>query len=240
MTTFTLITGATSGLGKEVAIELSKDNRLVLIGRDKKKLEEVLSRINGIHKILCLDFKKTKHIKEDLKKFLSEENIFINKVIHCAGVDYNLPVKSIDTESFDETMRVNFFSIVEILSVLLSYSVNKSKLENILFISSISSIKGFKAKGVYSVSKASLDAYMKVLSKELAPSICVNSILPGALPSPMSEVTFNDTKFVKNLEKESPLGIGSIDEVVKVIKFYHDHNLWVTGQQIIVDGGFSS
>ena len=79
---------------------------------------------------------------------------------------------------------------------------------------------------------------MKVLSKELAPNTVVNSILPGAVPTPMSQNVFNNAKIAKHFEDIYPLGIGSVNKVVDLIALYHDlDGGWVTGQQIIVDGG---
>jgi NAD(P)-dependent dehydrogenase (short-subunit alcohol dehydrogenase family) len=155
-------------------------------------------------------------------------------------MDQTLSAKSLGATSVDGLMRVNFYSVVEIVKVLTKHSLNQSALKNVIFISSISSIRGFKGKAGYSASKAALDAYMRVLAKELAPRVTVNSILPGAVLTPMSQSLFNVTELVKHFEDVYPLGIGSVQRIVKVIQFYHDSDdLWVTGQQIVVDGGMT-
>jgi NAD(P)-dependent dehydrogenase (short-subunit alcohol dehydrogenase family) len=124
---------------------------------------------------------------------------------------------------------------------LIKRSINKSALSNILFVSSIAAIRGYRAKAAYSASKGALDSYMRVLSKELAPKVAVNSILPGAMPTPMTEREFNDPELVKHFKDIYPMGLGSVDQVVAVVKAYHDlENSWVTGQQVIVDGGLTS
>lgn len=241
MAFFTLITGATSGIGLETARHLAaKKNKLIIIGRSQEKLDLLANDIGGEHLSFCCDFNSTGEIAPGLSEFLKSNNALVNKVIHCAGVDQTLPAKSLNAHLIEDLMRVNFYSIVEILSVLLKHSINKSSLSNIIFVSSICAIRGFKAKGAYSVSKAALDSYMKVLSKELAPNTVVNSILPGAVPTPMSRNVFVNPKIVKHFEDIYPLGIGSVEKVVALIALYHDlDGSWVTGQQIVVDGGVS-
>ena len=240
MQAYTLIAGATSGLGLAIARELSTSKRLILLGRNISKLEAVKKEIGGNHLLLCIDLTEVGLIVDRLSSYLLSGGLKVDKFIHCAGVDQTLPVKSLGAESFDVLMRVNFYSAVEIVRVLIKRSVNRSALKNVLFVSSISAIRGFKAKAAYSASKAALDAYMRVLAKELAPNVTVNSILPGAVLTPMSQSEFDNPDLVKHFEEIYPLGIGSVQQLIKVLRFYHDaDDLWVTGQQIVVDGGMT-
>lgn len=240
MNGYTLITGASSGIGLAAVKALASSSKLVLHGRDNHKLEVLIEKFGNEHLVFCHDLTDLDNLSDSLIVFLKNNNVLIDKVIHCAGIDQTLPVKSLRASSVNKIMTVNFYSIIEILNVLLKKSVNQSALKNILFISSISSIKGFKAKAAYSASKSALDSYMRVLSKELAPNVTVNSILPGAVPTPMSQSGFDNPELVKHFEEVYPLGIGSVQQLVKVIQFYHDNDdLWVTGQQIVVDGGMT-
>jgi NAD(P)-dependent dehydrogenase (short-subunit alcohol dehydrogenase family) len=240
MQAFTLITGATSGIGLATARELSSGKRLILAGRSQRKLDSLRKELGEAHAVFCCDLAEVEFVADKLSSFLKMGNFKVDKIIHCAGVDQTLPCKSLSAPNFDVLMRVNFYSIVEIVRVLIKRSVNQSTLKSILLVSSISAIRGFKAKAAYSASKAALDAYMRVLAKELAPSVTVNSILPGAIPTPMSQSGFDNPELVKHFEEVYPLGIGSVKQLVKVIQFYHDNDdLWVTGQQIVVDGGMT-
>lgn len=241
MNKYTLITGANSGIGLAAVKALAPSNKLIIHGRNIFKLESLKNKIGNDHFVFCHDFSDLDNLSRSLTDFLKDNSILIDKVIHCAGVDQTLPVKSLRASSVNEIMSINFYSIIEIINILLKKSVNKSTLKNILFISSISSIRGFKAKAAYSASKSALDSYMRVLSKELAPNITVNSILPGAIPTPMSEEIFKSEKMVSHFEEVYPLGIGSVNQIIDVIKFYHDlTNSWVTGQQIVIDGGVTT
>lgn len=240
MQVYTLITGATSGIGLATARELSKSKRLILVGRNRDKLEAIGQELGDSHLLFCSDLTEVELISGSLSSFLKSGDCRVDKLIHCAGMDQTLPAKSLGASGIDALMRVNFYSVVEIVKVLIKRSVNQSALKNVLFISSISAVRGFKAKAAYSASKAALDAYMRVLAKELAPSVTVNSILPGAIPTPMSQSGFDNPELVKHFEEVYPLGIGSVKQLVKVIQFYHDNDdLWVTGQQIVVDGGMT-
>ena len=241
MQPYTLITGATSGIGLATARALADDNWLILSGRNESKLQEVVRELGLKHLYFVCDLSNTQFIAETLSYFLKSNNALISKLVHCAGQDQTLPAKSIHAEPLHELMRVNFYCVVEIIRTLLKRSVNHSALSNILFISSISAIRGFRGKGAYSASKAALDGYMRALSKELAPKVSVNSILPGAVPTPLSKSSFDSEELVAHFKEIYPLGIGKVEQVVSVIKSYHDaSDLWVTGQQIIVDGGMTS
>jgi NAD(P)-dependent dehydrogenase (short-subunit alcohol dehydrogenase family) len=239
MKNFILVTGATSGIGKGVAQSLSLNKNVLLHGRNKEELE-ILSKDLKNTLYWCYDLSNVENISDSLKDFVLINNIVVEKFVHCAGVDNTLPAKSLKSNSIEELMKVNFYSAVEIINTLLKRSVNNNELKNILFISSISSLKAYRAKGAYSASKAALDAYMKVLSLELSPQIRVNSILPGAIKTKMTVKSFEDKKLVKHMKDTYPLGIGNIDNVVDFVEFYlSDKSSWVTGQQVVLDGGFT-
>lgn len=237
MKKYILVTGATSGIGKGVAQRLSENHNVILHGRKIEELEILSKKLNG-SLYWCCDLSQTDDISDSLRKLVSKNEIVIEKIVHCAGMDNNLPVKSLKSDSIKEIMKVNFYSVVEIINTLLKRSVNQNELNNILFISSISAIRGYKAKAAYSASKAALDAYMKVLSLEVAPKIRVNSILPGAIKTKMTEKNFENENLLKHFKEIYPLGIGKVEQIVDMVEFYlSDNASWVTGQQIIVDGG---
>lgn len=237
MKKYILVTGATSGIGKGVAHRLTSEYNVIFHGRDERELE-ILSKEFPNSLFWCLDLSLTNEIANSLKSFLTKNEIRIEKLLHCAGKDNILPAKSLKSNAIEELMKVNFYSAVEIINTLLKKSINNNELNNIVFISSISSIKGYKAKAAYSASKAALDAYMKVLSLELAPKVRVNSILPGGIKTKMTEHLFEDENMLKHFEEIYPMGIGKVENIVDMVEFYlSDKSSWVTGQQVVVDGG---
>jgi NAD(P)-dependent dehydrogenase (short-subunit alcohol dehydrogenase family) len=237
MKKYVLVTGATSGIGKGVVQRLFKSNNVVLHGRNIEELK-ILSKELDDSLYWCYDLSQTDNISDSLKEFISENEIVIEKFVHCAGMDNNLPIKSLKSNSIEELMKVNFYSAVEIVNTLIKRRINQNVLDSILFISSISAIRGYKAKAAYSASKAALDAYMKVLSLEVAPKIRVNSILPGAVKTKMTEKSFENEELIKHFEEIYPLGIGKVEQIVDMVEFYlSDKASWATGQQVVVDGG---
>jgi NAD(P)-dependent dehydrogenase (short-subunit alcohol dehydrogenase family) len=237
---FTLITGASSGLGRAAAIRLSRERALILHGRDVIRLEETrgLCEAPERHVLWPFELRNVPELAASLKPLLADEGRVVTDFLHSAGMVTVLPMRSIDYRVAQEIMNVNFFSAVEIINLLLKKKVNGGRLANILFISSIWSRYGARAHSAYCASKAALDGLMRALAVELAPAIRVNSILPGAIKTAMAERGFDDAEILEKLERDYPLGIGQPDDIADAIEFIlSGKSRWMTGQQIVVDGG---
>lgn len=236
---YTLITGATSGIGEALAIELSKSRNLLLIGRNQQKIDAVLQMCSSekSHKFICCDLNKEKQdIFLLLNEFLQKEGIEVDSFIHSAGVTRILPIRNFSIDIVDEIFNVNFFSAVEILRVLLKKN-NHGSLKNVVMISSLWSIRGESGNSVYAASKGAINSLVYSLAKELAPKVNVNAILPGAVRTSMTEKLLDSEVGLKQL-KDYPLGFGTPADVVNVVKFLlSDESAWITGQTINVDGG---
>lgn len=236
---YTLITGATSGIGEALAIELSKSRNLLLIGRNQQKIDAVLQMCSSekLHKFICCDLNKEKQdIFLLLNEFLQKEGIEVDSFIHSAGVTRILPIRNFSIDIVDEIFNVNFFSAVEILRVLLKKN-NHGSLKNVIMISSLWSIRGESGNSVYAASKGAINSLVYSLAKELAPKVNVNAILPGAVRTSMTEKLLDSEVGLKQL-KDYPLGFGTPADVVNVVKFLlSDESAWITGQTINVDGG---
>ena len=178
MDTFTLITGVTSGIGLNLAVRLSGDRNLILVGRDEKKLDTVMKLV-GIHhralKLVCdLDADK-RQVAAQLTSLIQKEGIQIEALVHCAGTSKVTPFRQADTDSIDTIFNVNVLSVMELIRPLLKKE-NKGALKNIVLVSSLASIRGEKGNAVYAASKGALNALAISLAKELAPKVRVNSI----------------------------------------------------------------
>lgn len=237
---YTLITGASSGIGRQIAICLSKSHRLILQGRDKLRLEETKRscRDSDLHKIWALDFKEVEKINDSLQVLLKEIQAEIDCFVHCAGTLKILPVRSMEPCVVEEIMNVNYAAAVEITRLLTLKKVNKKSLRNIVFISSTASRYGARGFSAYCASKGALDAFMRAIAVELAPGVRANSVLPGAIPSAMTETMMSDPNLLSRMEAAYPLGIGKTTDVADTVEFLLSEKArWITGQQIIVDGG---
>ncbi|MCX6925049.1 MAG: SDR family NAD(P)-dependent oxidoreductase [Verrucomicrobia bacterium] len=236
----TLITGASSGLGRETSIRLSASRNLILHGRDAARLEETCRLCNnpGRHAFWNLDLRDVDQIEDSLRKFLEQNRVAVESFVHCAGMLTLLPLRSVEPAVVREIMDVNFSSAVEIARLLIRKKINEKHLRGIVFVSSTASQFGARGFNLYCASKGALDAFMRALAVELAPGVRVNSVLPGAVRTVMTEGMFNDPETLKRFQAEYPLGVGQPSDIASAIEFLlSDAARWITGQQLVVDGG---
>lgn len=239
MKEFVLITGASSGIGRQCAVQLSKDYNLVLCARRSDKLEETKRLCENVenHIIFSCDISDIVNLENKLTDFIKTKEIVIDKFLHCAGVLELLPVKSFDFDVCKKIFNTNVFSAMVMTKVLIKKS-NQKALKNIVFISAMYSKKAVIGNSYYASSKGALDSYMRCVAKELAPNVRVNSILPGGINT---DIVNTMTEEQKNaLEKDYPLGFGEKQDIANMVEFlFSEKSKWITGQQISVDGGAS-
>jgi len=239
---YVLITGASSGIGREMAISLSEHYPLILGGRDQARLEE--SRV-GCHepdRHLCWaqDLAKVADLAETLPAFLVANGAQIGAFVHCAALLKVLPLRSISIAHAQDVINANMLAAMEITRLLMRKNVNAKALRNVVFISTIASQFGAKGFTAYCASKAGLDGLMKALAVELAPDVRVNSVLPGAVRTPMTEAMYADAETAERLMRDYPLGIGQASDITQAVAFLlSDQARWITGHQLVVDGGRS-
>jgi NAD(P)-dependent dehydrogenase (short-subunit alcohol dehydrogenase family) len=236
----TLITGSSSGIGRQLAVHLSQNRSLILHGRDVTRLTETesLCAHQGSHFLWALDLCDPGKIETALRELLTTANVAIDCFIHSAGILRLLPMRAMDLKTSHEMMAVNFFAAAEIIRLLLKRQVNYHQLRNVIFISSTASKFGAKGFNLYCASKGALDSLMRALAVELAPDVRVNSILPGGIRTPMTEAMFNDPQLACRLARDYPLGVGQASDVAAAVEFLLSEKArWITGLQMIVDGG---
>lgn len=242
MAGYALITGATSGIGEELCLSLSRSTKLVICGRNNSKLESLKERcaFPDTHHIFCADLAQDKlKVYDRLSEFLSVKNIPVESYIHCAGMTRIMPIRNFSPDFVDEIFNVNLFSAIELLRVLLKKN-NRNNLKNVIFISGLWSIRADVGNSIYASVKGAVNSLVITLAKELAPSVRVNSVVPGAVITPMTSEKLNNDEFRKNLENDYPLGLGKPSDVISLIEFLlSDKSSWITGQNIIIDGGRS-
>jgi NAD(P)-dependent dehydrogenase (short-subunit alcohol dehydrogenase family) len=125
---------------------------------------------------------------------------------------------------------------MEIIRSLVQKRTNKGTLRSITFISSIASRVGASGYSVYAASKGAVNALSLSLAVELAPAVRVNAILPGIIQTEMTKEYFENSDFVALY----PLGFGRPEDIADAVEFLSsDHARWITGQEIVVDGGRS-
>lgn len=239
MKQYVLITGASSGVGRELAIELSEKYSLILNGRNYDQLLETKNQCKTENILIWqYDLSETKQLEEKLKEWLKMQDVQVSAFVHCAGVMKMLPCKVFSYDQLMETYQVNVFSAAMILKILTNKRVNGKTLTSVVFISSNISNRGAKAFGVYGSSKAALDGLMRNLAIELAPSVRINSILPGGMITKMTEEMFENDEVKEQFNKAYPLGMGTPSQIAPMVDFLISEKAsWITGQQLVIDGG---
>lgn len=240
---YVLVTGASSGIGQDIAVSLSREYDVILHGRDIAKLETTKAKCCVQHnvKVWRHDLSDTDNLEAELSAFIMDNGIEVSKFVHCAGYCKNLPLKMITKDLLTATFGINVFAGLLIAKVLCSMKVNKKNLDNIVFISSNISGFGAKAHTVYGSSKMAVDGMMKSLAVELAPRVRVNSVLPGAVRTAMTEKIYEDEELINRMATTYPLGLGNTHDIYNVVSFLLSEKArWITGQQITVDGGRTS
>ena len=234
-----LVTGASSGIGKAIAIECSKMGAQVIItGRDEQRLQETYELLEGNHPTcIVADLSK----KEDIGTLVNQIDC-LNGLVNCAGLTISKPFKFLQEEDIQEVMTVNFNAPL----LLTQQFIKKKKLQKTSSIVFISSISGTKvsaiAESVYSASKAAIDGFCKGLALELAPQqIRVNTINPGIIETNIfSGGQITEEQLRENITKYPLKRYGKPEEVAYAsIYLLSDASSWVTGSNLLIDGGYT-
>jgi len=234
-----LVTGASSGIGKAIAIECSKMGaKVVITGRNEQRLQETYGQLESAqHAYIVADLTK----KEDIETLVNQIDS-LNGLVNCAGLTIPKPFKFLQEEDIQEVMTVNFNAPL-LLTQLLVKKKKLQKASSIVFISSISGTKvSYIAGSIYSASKGAINGICKGLALELAPQqIRVNTVVPGMVETNIvsgGEVTQEQLEADK--QKYPLKRYGKPEEVAcAVIYLLSDASSWVTGSNLLIDGGYT-
>lgn len=230
-----LVTGASSGLGRAIAIGCSQRGAtIVASGRDELKLRETISALYGIgHTSICADL--TDQVGRD-QVTLQAGNI--HGLVHSAGIAGLAPLRQATVAHIETQMDTNFVSPMLLTQNLLQHNAIQPGAA-ILFISSIAAHVGVRGVSAYSATKAALEAAARCLSMEVAKkNIRVNCLAPGEVRTPMFDASMNTTGNLAGTLASYPLGLGLPEDVANAaIFFLSPASRWVTGTTLILDGG---
>lgn len=238
---YTLITGASSGMGALCAIQFSSSRRLIMASENLEMLKDVLNQCaNPEQHVLwhCNFAMERESIAQSLSDLLKANDAIVGEYVHFAGLTKLTPLKTTNIATIDLIFNVNLFSIFEITKALLKKS-NQKALEKVVLISALASMRGNAGNSVYSASKGAINALTYTMSRELAPDVRVNALMPGAIETPMTS-NLNE-EYVAEMTHDTPLGWGKPQDVVDYVDFLlSDKAKWITGQTLFVDGGRST
>ncbi|MBQ9788404.1 MAG: SDR family oxidoreductase [Lentisphaeria bacterium] len=241
-----VITGASSGIGREVAIRCAQyGTAQLLIGRNQQALEDTakLFPTGIIYDILEVDLANCNEIKTLLNEKCKNLPP-ISGFVSCAGISATIPLKFLEHDELQRTFNINATSGFSIAGCLASPKKISSKGASFVFISSATAHRGFPGLVGYSASKGALLSGVKAMAAELAPlNIRCNSVSPGfvidtGITKKEFELMPHEAK--EEIKKQHPLGLGKTTDVAAVILFLLSAQArWITGTDIVVDGGFS-
>lgn len=235
-----LVTGASSGIGKSIAIECSKMGaELVLLGRNEERLIETLSLLDNAsnHSYYAFDFEDGNDFVEIVGKIL--EGGKLHGLVNSAGIIDRKPLKFIKKEQFEKLLDINLLSAFELIQTFMKLKgiLNEG---SIVFISSVA--KDYAALGniMYMASKGAVNSMSRGLALELARNqIRVNTIEPGLIVSNLTN-GISENELNENIQLY-PLGrFGKPEEVAYAsIYLLSDATSWMTGSCIRIDGGLT-
>ena len=238
-----LITGASSGIGRQCAINCSKMGAVVaLVGRDESRLQETLAQMEGDGHFICpADLTLLENIKPLVQDIVSKIGP-LDGFIHSAGIEKTLPIKSLKPSDYEEIFKVNALSAFEIVRYL-SSSKNFNQGGSIVLISSITSVIGRVGVSAYAASKGAIVSAVKTMALELAKrNVRVNAVSPGTVLTPLMQSYLSQISEEERQKRVEgfPLGLGEPADVANAcIYLLSEASRWVTGQNIVIDGGYT-
>ena len=237
-----LVTGATGGIGRETAIQLSRlGARVVACGRNEERLKQTFEMLDGEgHAKYIVDLSDIDSL-ENIVKQISEDCGIFQGYAHCAGAAEMRPLKMTKKKNIVEMMNPNFFSFVEIVRCI-TMKNRFSDEGSIVAVSSTASIQGKQSKICYSSSKAALDGAIRCMVCDLKKKkIRVNSVMPCWVDTGLYRGYLNrypDTFEVQEIKEKQYMGVTEPIEVANTVAFLlSDAAKTITGTSILIDGG---
>ncbi len=236
-----LVTGASRGIGKAIAVKFAKKNYNVVINcvRSQERLMQTKKEIES-YQVPCLafmgdmgDMSQCEALFKQIKKQFSALDVLVNN----AGISYIGLLQDMKTEDWDRIIRTNLTSVFNLSKLAIPDMVAR-KYGKIINISSVWGNVGAACEVAYSATKGGINAFTKALAKELAPSnIQVNAVACGAIDTEMNQ--FLEEEELIALVEEIPTGrLGKAEEVADLVYHLGYKNSYLTGQIIGLDGGW--
>lgn len=236
---YTLITGAASGFGRSIAMKLAPSHRLILSDVDAEKLDAARDACaTPGHRVWVRDLSQPEGVGAEFTAFLAKENICIEHFIYSAGIFGLQFARAHDMAFVSRIFNVNLFSAIELIRTMTQKRANSGALRTVTIISSVGSRLGAPGQYVYAASKGAVNGMCLALALELAPAVRVNTVLPSYIESGMNRDQFSKPEFVASIKAMHPLGLGRTEDVADAVEFLmSDRARWITGQELVVDGG---
>lgn len=233
-----VVTGASSGMGKQVAIELANAGAKVLaLARGQKALEELQNISPENIEYAAVDVCDASRLTEIISSFVCKYGK-ISGAVHAAGITGLTPLRAFDNEEAHRIIDISFWGAVNLMQICTKAKISNKEASFLLF-SSVRSHRTDKGLFSYASAKAALQVAAKTFAKETSNrGIRVNTISPGLVKTAMTN-GLEQTHNLNEVNQSSLLGIGEASDVSGMVLFLlSDRAKWITGTDIVVDGGY--
>ncbi|MCX6294653.1 MAG: SDR family NAD(P)-dependent oxidoreductase [Bacteroidetes bacterium] len=233
-----LVTGASSGIGAQTAICVSQMGAtLIITGRNEENLKKILKQLHGEgHQAIVAD------LCDDIEPLINSCQL-LDGIVNCAGITKHLPIKFIDRKAIDQIFDINYTGPVILINRLFKLKkINPGA--SIVLLSSLASMFPFKGGTLYSGAKAAIDIFSKTIAIEFSSQkIRANTVNAGMVKTPLlnsAEETISK-EAMQTHEKAYPLGFGETTDIANMCVFLlSDASRWITGTNIVMDGGLTA
>lgn len=237
-----LVTGASRGIGKEIAMELAERGATVIVNYSgsEEKAQQTVSEIkkNGGEAVAVkcdvADFAACEKLAKDVIGRYGRLDILVNN----AGITRDGLIMKMSEQDFDSVMDTNLKGTYNMIRHFSRWFL-KQKSGRIINIASVSGVIGNAGQASYSASKAGVIGLTRAVARELSGrGICINAVAPGFIDTDMTRQMSEDSK--KGIEAMIPMGhMGKPEDVARLVGFLADEAEYITGQVICVDGGMA-
>lgn len=235
-----VVTGASSGMGRQVAKELAQAGAKVLvIARRREQLIELQNEYPEHVVVASLDVCDYEAMELAIQDFV-KDNGKLSGAVYAAGINGLTPLKGYDSDVCRQIMNVNFWSAVKFVQICSNLRNSERGASFVLFSSKITE-KVDTGCFAYATSKAGVRIATQTFVREVSnKGMRINTVAPSWVNTEMVG-EFEGLAFAEELKSKHPLGIGQPDDVSGAVLFLlSDRAKWITGTNIIIDGGFLS
>lgn len=238
-----VILGASSGMGRQVALELAVAGANVLaVARNKERLESLSDEMKDRISVACLDVMSASHEEWD-KVFadFTSQNGKLSGGIYTAGLTGCTPLKAYDETLADRLVDVSVFGGVKFMQFATKKKYSDAGAAYVIF-SSVAAYEGPKGILFYAAAKGAVQSAVRVMSKEISHrGQRINSISPGWIQTEMTASYLDSVGVDEEGIHTGPLGVGTPQDVSGMVLFLLSSRAkWITGQDFVVDGGYLS